>query len=272
MNGGLCLEVNLFSMKQYIIDAFAQAPFQGNPAAVCLPEHWPDDALMQRIAAENNLSETAFVVKEGDHYRIRWFTPGYEIDLCGHATLASAFVLHQLLGINDSPLRFASQSGALTVTWEGDLFLLDFPARPADPIPPCRELSEALGIEIEELYLSRDLMAVVPDEQLVRRLRPDFGKLAALPLGDGVIVTAEGRDCDFVSRCFYPKCGVNEDPVTGSAHCNLIPYWSVRLRKQELVARQLSARGGTLLCRSCGERVRIGGKAALFSVAEILPD
>lgn len=255
-------------MKQYIVDAFAQAPFQGNPAAICLPRCWPDAGLMQRIAAENHLPETAFVVPAGDAYAIRWFTPRYEIDLCGHATLAAAFVLHRFVAPGQEEFLFTSQSGPLRVRC-GPGFTLDFPARPPRPVPPPPALEEALGTAVKEVYLSRDLMAVVSCEAVVRGLRPDFAKLAALEAGDGVIVTAKGDACDFVSRCFYPKSGVDEDPVTGSAHCNLIPYWSARLGKRRLSARQLSPRGGTLSCRDGGDRVYIGGDAVLYACCEL---
>ena len=256
-------------MKQYIVDAFAQQIFQGNPAAVCILDKWPDETLMQRIAAENNLSETAFIVKEIDSYAIRWFTPAYEIDLCGHATLAGAFVIHQFVEPKAEYIRFQPQSGELAVACSGEQYTLDFPARPAEPIAPFAELADALHVNVEEVYLARDLMVVVPEEHILRELSPDFTKMAALTVGDGVIVTAKGGNCDFVSRCFYPKCGVPEDPVTGSAHCNLIPYWSEKLGKREMVARQLSPRGGTLFCRDCGQRVEIGGHAVLFSVSEL---
>ncbi len=256
-------------MKQYIVDAFAQQVFQGNPAAVCVLDKWLTESLMQRIAAENNLSETAFVLKEKDRYAIRWFTPAYEIDLCGHATLASAFVIHHFVEPAVERIRFQSQSGELTVVCDEERYTLDFPARPAKPIAPFPELADALHIEVEEAYLARDLMVVVPEEHILRELTPDFTKMAALSVGDGIIVTAKGETCDFVSRCFYPKCGVPEDPVTGSAHCNLIPYWSQKLGKRKMVARQLSSRGGTLFCRDLRQRVEIGGHAVLFSVAEL---
>ncbi len=256
-------------MKMYIVDAFAERVFTGNPAAVCYLTEWPEDAVMQKIAVENNLSETAFIVKEGGQYHIRWFTPRYEIDLCGHATLASAFVLHNFVDPDASAISFCSQSGDLSVTCKDGVYTLDFPSRPAGPAELPAGLEAALGVPIQALYLSRDLMAVVEDEASVRQARPDFARLVDLPVGDGVIVTAPGTDCDFVSRCFYPKCGVNEDPVTGSAHCNLIPYWSKRLGKTELLAKQLSARGGTLYCRDAGDRVLIGGTAALYAVSDV---
>lgn len=256
-------------MKMYLIDAFAENVFTGNPAAVCDCGEWLPDELMQNIAAENNLPETAFVVKEKDYYRIRWFTPKYEIDLCGHATLASAYMIHNFLDKDRNPIIFYSQSGKLTVHCENDQYTLDFPARPPKAIPPLPELENALGAVVDEFYLSRDIVAVVKDETTVKNLTPDFHRLKSIELGDGVIVTSQGKNYDFVSRCFYPKSGVNEDPVTGSAHCNLIPYWSKRLNKNEMTARQISTRGGTLYCRLEGERVKISGEAVLYSISEV---
>lgn len=255
--------------KQFIVDAFADKIFCGNPAAVCVIEKWPDDSIMQKIAKENNLSETAFIVKEKSEYHIRWFTPRYEIDLCGHATLASAYTIHKYFEMKSEEIRFISNSGLLKVKCKEDCYTLDFPSRPAEKISAINGLEKILKAEITELYLSRDLMAIVKDEETVKNLDPDFTKMAELEIGDGVIVTSKGRSCDFVSRCFYPKCGVNEDPVTGSAHCNLIPYWSKRLNKTELTALQLSERGGKLICRNCGERVEISGNAVLFGITEI---
>lgn len=256
-------------MKQYIVDAFTDERFRGNPAAVCCLPAWPNERLLQAIAAVNNLPETAFLVKEANAYTIRWFTPRYEIDLCGHATLASAFVIRNYIEPGDAPVAFRSQSGNLRVEKRGALYTLDFPARPAKAIERLEALESALGIAVKELYLARDLLAVVLNEAAVQSAMPDFSRLQTLPLGDGVIITAPGEQCDFVSRCFYPKSGVNEDPVTGSAHCNLVPYWSRRLGKKKLLAMQLSARGGTLYCQDCGQRVRISGKAALYAVAEL---
>lgn len=255
-------------MKQYIVDAFASQLFQGNPAAVCVLDHWPEDWLMGKIAQENNLSETAFVVKEDAGYHIRWFTPAYEIDLCGHATLAAAFVIHRFIEPGAEKISFSSQSGPLAVQCAPHRYTLDFPARPAKPIPVLPEFEAVLSVPILALYSSRDIMAVVADEETVRNLSPDFSKMSLLP-GDGLIVTAKGASWDFVSRCFYPKSGVLEDPVTGSAHCNLIPYWASRLGKQQLTARQLSPRGGLLFCENQGSRVSIGGDAVLFACCEI---
>ncbi|MDB2139723.1 PhzF family phenazine biosynthesis protein [Clostridium butyricum] len=224
---------------------------------------------MQAIAAENNLSETAFIVKEGEVYHIRWFTPLYEIDLCGHATLASAFIIDNYIAPNKEIINFTSQSGDLQVKCRDGLYTLNFPSRPPQKIEKLKEVEEVLGIEIKELFTSRDLMAVVENENIIKNLTPNFDKMKDLSIGDGIIVTAEGSDCDFVSRCFYPKCGVNEDPVTGSAHCNLIPYWSERLGKTKMNAKQISERGGILYCKDCDDRVEITGKAVIYAISEI---
>ncbi|MCQ2025533.1 PhzF family phenazine biosynthesis protein [Clostridium butyricum] len=256
-------------MKMYIVDAFAEKVFQGNSAAVCITDSWMNEDKMQAIAAENNLSETAFIVKEGEVYHIRWFTPLYEIDLCGHATLASAFIIDNYIAPNKEIINFTSQSGDLQVKCRDGLYTLNFPSRPPQKIEKLKEVEEVLGIEIKELFTSRDLMAVVENENIIKNLTPNFDKMKDLSIGDGIIVTAEGSDCDFVSRCFYPKCGVNEDPVTGSAHCNLIPYWSERLGKTKMNAKQISERGGILYCKDCGDRVEITGKAVIYAISEI---
>lgn len=263
-------------MRQYIVDAFTKTPFTGNPAAVCVTPQWPAEPLMQRIASENNLSETAFVVpQEGSdptqaRFAIRWFTPESEIDLCGHATLASAFIIKKFFARDAARIRFSSQSGTLYALCQDELITLDFPSRPAKPLGLRPEFEAALHAPVLELYLSRDVMAVLRDEAAVRALTPDFAKMAGLPEGEGFIVTAPGEGCDFVSRCFYPKCGVNEDPVTGSAHCSLIPYWAQRLGKSRMAARQLSKRGGELLCEDLGSRVHISGSAVLYAVGDLI--
>lgn len=256
-------------MKMYIVDAFAEKVFQGNSAAVCITDSWMNEDKMQAIAAENNLSETAFIVKEGEVYHIRWFTPLYEIDLCGHATLASAFIIDNYIDPNKEIINFTSQSGDLQVKCRHGFYTLNFPSRSPQKIEKLKEVEEVLGIEIKELFTSRDLMAVVENENIIKNLTPNFDKMKDLSIGDGIIVTAEGSDCDFVSRCFYPKCGVNEDPVTGSAHCNLIPYWSERLGKTKMNAKQISERGGILYCKDCGDRVEITGKAVIYAISEI---
>jgi PhzF family phenazine biosynthesis protein len=248
----------------YQVDAFASRVFGGNPAAVVPIESWPDDATLQKIAAENNLSETAFVSGGAGEYEIRWMTPTAEIDLCGHATLASAWVVFSRLEPGRREVRFRSKSGPLRVTEEQGRLALDFPSRAAEPTPDSLEpVSAALGARPEALFAARDYLAVFADEGEVRALRPDMARTATLDRM-GVIVTAPGADCDFVSRFFAPAVGVPEDPVTGSAHCTLVPYWSRRLGRPRLFARQVSARGGELWCEERGERVSIAGRAALY--------
>ena len=256
-------------MNYYIVDAFADALFEGNPAGVCALNDWPSDERMQQIAAENNLSETAFFVKEGDGYRLRWFTPAEEIDLCGHATLASAYVIRQFLSPSSDPVTFYTQSGILTVRPQGDLLELDFPVREPVPADCPPTLAEALGAEPLEIHLYRDLLIRVKDSDTVANLRPNMDALRRISGCKGFIVTAEGHDFDFVSRFFAPKLGVPEDPVTGSSHCVLVPYWAKRLQKTRLVARQLARRGGTLFCQLADGRVRIAGRAVLYLKGEI---
>jgi predicted PhzF superfamily epimerase YddE/YHI9 len=251
----------------FVVDAFAKELFRGNPAGVCPLEKWLDDALMQSIAAENNLSETAFFVPRGSDYELRWFTPTLEIDLCGHATLASAFVLFSELGYRGDSVRFRSKSGPLTVSQSGDVLTLDFPSRPPGPCVVPEALTRGLGKKPTEILKARDYFAIFAKSDDIRSLQPDFGLLGTLDAK--VIVTAPGADCDFVSRFFAPTAGVNEDPVTGSAHCTLIPYWARRLGKTKLFARQLSKRGGEIFCEDADERVRIGGNAVLYSRGEI---
>ena len=244
----------------YQIDAFTDHPFTGNPAAVMPLQQWLPDDVMQAIAAENNLSETAFFVPEGDGFHLRWFMPVGEIDLCGHATLASAFVILTELQPDRDRVDFSSQSGPLTVTREGDRFCLDFPLRAPNPVPCPPGLAEALGVEVQEAWLTRDLFALLEDETTVRELKPDMEALSRQE-PTSIVVTARGTDCDFVSRCFAPREGIPEDPVTGSTHCVLIPYWARRLGKTKLTARQVSKRGGELFCEERGDRVQIAGKA-----------
>lgn len=256
-------------MKYFVVDAFAQKVFEGNPAGVCIMNEWISDELMQNIAIENNLSETAFAVKEGAHYRLRWFTPGGEINLCGHATLATAFIILNYYENQLEIVKFHTISGELTVNKQGDSYELDFPSVPSEEIAVTEKMISALGIVPKETYLNRDLVFVLESEKDVRNISPDFAMLEALPEGLGVCVTAQGNEYDFVSRGFFPKLKVNEDPVTGSLHCSLIPFWAERLGKTEMVARQLSSRGGTLYCKHEGTRVKMAGRAALYSVAEL---
>jgi len=238
--------------------AFAEAPFEGNPAAVCCLDAWLPDALMQAIATENNLSETAFLVGGGGRYQLRWFTPTCEVDLCGHATLAAAAVVFRQEPQRDT-LLFQSRSGPLRVQREGDRICLDFPVQRAHPCLPPAGLGEAIGATPQSCLQGVDLIAVFADEDTIRSLHPDPERVAALP-GRGLIVTAPGQHVDVVSRFFAPGCGIPEDPVTGSAHCSLTPYWCETLDKNELSARQLSARGGSLRCTLQGERVLISGR------------
>jgi PhzF family phenazine biosynthesis protein len=249
------------------VDAFASKAFQGNPAGVCPLNKWLDDALMQNIAAENNLAETAFFVPRGDDYELRWFAPSVEIDLCGHATLASAFILFSELGRSGNSVRFHSKSGPLVVSRKGDTLTLDFPSRPPKPAAIPDALVRGLGKKPMQVLKARDYFALYETAKDVRSLNPDIALLGTLD--EKVIVTAPGDDCDFVSRFFAPTAGVPEDPVTGSAHCTLIPYWSARLGKTKMFARQLSKRGGELFCELASERVLIGGKAVLYSRGQI---
>jgi PhzF family phenazine biosynthesis protein len=256
-------------LPYFQVDAFTRQAFGGNPAGVCPLDAWLPEATLLAIAAENNLSETAFIVgREGD-YELRWFTPTVEVDLCGHATLAAAFVIFQELGFAGHELRFETKSGTLGAAREGEIITLDFPAWPAkrcDEVPAL--LAEALGWLPRELYKTRDYLAVFSSEEEIRSLQPDLPLLAKLDCL-GVICTAPGLESDFVSRFFAPGAGVPEDPVTGSAHSTLIPYWSARLGKSRLFARQLSARGGELFCEDRVGRVGIGGHAVLYSRAQI---
>ncbi|GAF65579.1 phenazine biosynthesis protein PhzF family [Bacillus sp. TS-2] len=256
-------------MKYFVVDAFAEKVFEGNPAGVCILNHWISEELMQKIASENNLSETAFAVKEEGQYSLRWFTPGGEVNLCGHATLATAFILFTYYANRLSELKFSTISGELMVTKKGDTYELDFPTVFSEDINVTDQMVKALGTLPKEAYLNRDLVFLLDSEEEVLNLTPDFSLLEKLPEGLGVCVTAKGSEYDFVSRGFYPKLKVNEDPVTGSLHCSLIPIWAKKLGKQELIARQLSERGGTLYCKDEGTRVKMAGKAVLYSEAEL---
>ena len=249
------------------VDAFASQLFRGNPAGVCPLQKWLDDKLMQDIAAENNFAETAFFIPRGEDYELRWFTPTIEMDLCGHATLASAFIIFKELGFRNDVVRFHTKSGELTVSRNGDVLTLDFPSRPPKPCAVPEALVKGLGKKPIEILKARDYLALFANAEDVQSLQPDFTLLGTLD--EKVIVTAPGMDCDFVSRFFAPTAGVNEDPVTGSAHCTLIPYWAERLGKKKLFAQQLSKRGGELFCEDASDRVLIGGKAVLYLRGEI---
>ncbi len=252
----------------YQVDAFAARVFAGNPAAVCPLDDWLPDEVLQAIAVENNLSETAFLVKRGADFDLRWFTPAHEVDLCGHATLGSAYVIANYLDNGSTEVRFHSRSGPLTVTREGELYTMDFPALPPERIEDSAAVAEALGAAPAELWDEMDLMAVFASEAGVAALAPDMTKLARLETR-GVIATAPGETCDFVSRFFAPRAGIPEDPVTGSAHCILTPYWATRLGKTRMSARQISARGGELEVEARGERVLISGRVAPYMEGRI---
>lgn len=255
----------------YHVDAFTSRLFAGNPAAVCPLERWLDDTTLQRIGAENNLSETAFFVPEGEGYRLRWFTPAVEIDLCGHATLASAYVVFRFLDPARESVVFESRSGPLGVRRAGDLLEMDFPSRPPGAVEVSPALLPALGgPEPVEVLAARDYLVVYESEEQVRALAPDFAGLKRVDRF-AVIATAPGTGgADFVSRFFAPAQGIDEDPVTGSAHSTLVPYWSRRLGKKRLAARQVSARGGELECEDRGDRVAMAGQAVLFMQGTIL--
>jgi len=246
------------------VDAFSDRAFGGNPAMVYKLDAWLADDLMQKIAAEHNLAETAFLVREGQQWHIRWFTPTTEVPLCGHATLASAYVLFEIYHETVQQLDFICKSGPLSVTREADRLWLDFPARMPGEVGASLAVQTALGVEAVDVLGFNELFVVLESEQAVLDCRPDMAALAKLPW-PGAIVTAPGSRHDFVSRYFAPAIGINEDPVTGSTHCSLIPYWSKRLGKLGLTAYQCSARGGTLFCRLEGERVKIGGHATLVA-------
>lgn len=256
-------------MKYFMVDAFTNKHFKGNQAGVCLVNEWPDDGLMQKIAFENNLSETAFVVMRDGHYELRWFTPVVEVDLCGHATLAAAYVVLNFVESDATQVQFKTRSGPLTVKKAGNLYEMDFPARKPTPVELTAEMCKAIGAAALEAHLSRDLVLLLENERQVRELTPYFDLIARLD-HFAVVVTAKGDEVDFVSRFFTPTAGVPEDPVTGSAHCTLIPFWAERLGKDKMVAQQLSARGGTLYCENFGDRVKIAGHAVLYLRGEIV--
>jgi PhzF family phenazine biosynthesis protein len=257
-------------MKIFQVDAFAENVFSGNPAAVCPLDQWPDDSVMQNIAMENNLAETAFIVRQGDGFHIRWFTPTIEVDLCGHATLATAHVLYNHLGIQSDVIQFFShRSGPLNVYRRGELLILDFPTDSIEKVSPTEEMKTCFDIAPKEFYKGKtDFMFVYETEEQVLNVVPNFRTIAGLPVR-GVIITAPGSQVDFVSRFFGPQSGIDEDPVTGSAHTTLIPYWSARLGKQDLAAIQLSKRKGLLACKNLGERVLISGKARTYMIGDI---
>jgi PhzF family phenazine biosynthesis protein len=254
----------------YQVDAFAEKVFKGNPAAVIPLEHWIDDTLMQQIAMENNLSETAYFVKTDAGYHIRWFTPEYEIDLCGHATLASAYIIKNFVEPHVAEINFTTQKvGTLKASAKEGLYTLDFPSRLPQACEVPEKLLPSLGITTAvEVLRSRDYFVVLPNEEAVRNAEPDYNLMKELDT-IGVIITAKGHEVDAVSRCFYPGLGIQEDPVTGSAHCNIVPYWSEKLKKTKLLCQQLSTRGGDLQCELVGDRVLMSGKCVLYMQGEI---
>lgn len=256
-------------MTQYTVDAFTGELFCGNSAAINILDRWPEKALMMKITRENNLSETAFAVPEGEGYRLRWFTPGGEIDLCGHATLATACAIMTFVEKDRTEVTFTTLSGDLTVAKKGQLYEMNFPAYELKPVPVTEEMAAAMGGAMpEKAFMGRDLLCVFGSEEIVRKMTVDQEKVRGL---EGLLlhVTAPGKDVDCVSRSFAPKCNVAEDPVCGSGHCHIVPYWAEKLGKDSLVAYQASPRGGTLYCTREGDRIRMSGKAAVYSVAGI---
>ena len=259
-------------MKQYIVDAFTNKPFSGNPAAVCVMEGWPSDDSMMKLAMENNLSETAFVVKEPQGYRLRWFTPGTEVELCGHATLASSFVILNFYEPENDTVQFNTVSGTLTVIREGNLYEMDFPVFDLKEIPVTDEMEHAFGIRPIKAVLGLDLVCVFETEEQIRSMNPDQGLLKQLK-GRIQNVTARGVETDCVSRSFCPKLFIAEDPVCGSAHCQIADYWAGVLGKSEIQACQASKRGGYLHYRILGNRrIAISGEAALIGITEIIAE
>lgn len=258
-------------MKYYIADAFTDEIFHGNQAGVCLLDEEISDELMQKIAAENNLSETAFLLKKDGEFLLRWFTPDVEIDLCGHATLATAFVLMTELEPERTSVSFSTMSGVLNVERDGELFRMTFPSRPPKLVESIPILEKALGCKVLETTLSRDLVVLTDSEKAVAELAPDIEMIKQISsdIALAVVVTAKGESCDFVSRFFAPNAGIVEDPVTGSSHCTLIPYWRKKLGRDKMTARQLSARGGQLECEYLGDKVAISGKVKIFMRGEI---
>lgn len=255
-------------MKQYVVDAFTDKVFSGNPAAVCVTNSEISEELMMNITRENNLSETAFAVKNGDFYKLRWFTPGGEIDLCGHATLGTAYVIMNYYEKDLKEVSFETMSGILTVKRKGELYEMDFPTYDLKPVKVTEDIIEALGVVPKEAYIGRDMLCVFDNEETVRKLAPDLEKLKNI---EGLLmhVTARGGEFDCVSRSFAPKLNVAEDPVCGSGHCHIVPYWAEKLNKNTITAYQASERGGILYCRKENGRIKISGKVSLYSIAEL---
>nr|WP_087064188.1 PhzF family phenazine biosynthesis protein [Intestinibacillus massiliensis] len=255
-------------MKQYVVDAFTDKVFHGNPAAICILNEWLPEKLMMGITLENNLSETAFAVQEGEAYHLRWFTPGGEINLCGHATLAAAYIITRFVEPDASTVRFDTLSGRLTVEKADDLLAMDFPSFNLAPIPVTAELTAAIGIQPVEAYMGDDLVCVLENEEQVRKVVANQELIRQM---EGLLlhITAQGTDYDCVTRTFAPKCGVAEDPVCGRGHCHVIPLWAKKLGRDTLTAYQASPRGGVLRCYHTGTRTILSGKATLYSKSEI---
>ncbi len=256
-------------MKQYIADAFTNEVFKGNPAAVCILNEWISDKLMLNIAKENNLSETAFAVKEGSIYHLRWFTPAGEIDFCGHATLGTSYVIKNYIEPDCDTITFHTLSGEMTVNADNDLFEMDFPAYKLNEVEVTDKMTEAIGVKPSAAYLDRDLMLVVDSEETVAKLKPSQTKMKELD-GVCIAVTAKGKNYDCVSRVFAPELNIPEDPVTGSTHCMIVPYWAKQLKKSNITAFQASERTGILYGELKNDRVKISGKAVLFGISEIM--
>ena len=260
-------------LTKYHVDAFTDQLFGGNPACVIPLEDWLPDDLLMKITKENNLAETVFFTKTNNGFHIRWFTPEIEMDLCGHATLASAHVIKKHLNYSGNKICFSSASGELAVTFDEDRYVLDFPSRMPEKAELPTIIKASLNVQPQEVFLARDYVLVYKSEEEVKALNPDKNKLEAIDLGHGGIVcTSLGEEADFVSRFFTPGATIFEDPVTGSAHCSLVPFWSKRLKKKELLAHQISDRQGILFCENKEERVLIAGNAITYSVGEIYLD
>ncbi len=259
-------------MRYFIVDAFTEELFRGNQAGVCLLDTWLDASILQNIAMENNLAETAFIVKREEGYDLRWFSPEVEIDLCGHATLASAYVLANYVDQGCATFYFNTLSGRLTVTKKGDLYEMDFPSRKPKQVEILSLMEQAIGTKVLEAHLSRDLLLLVETEEIVRDLKPDFELIKRISDCYAIVVTAKGEEADFVSRFFAPNAGIPEDPVTGSSHSTLIPFWAERLGKNDLSAYQLSKRGGKLYCKNQDDRVIISGYATIYLEGHIYID
>ena len=259
-------------MKQYIVDAFTGEPFSGNPAAVCVMDKWPTDEAMMKLAMENNLSETAFIVKEEAGYHLRWFTPGTEVELCGHATLASSFIILNFYDKDSDEVRFNTLSGQLIIKRKGDLYEMNFPTYELNEIPVTEDMEKAFGAKPTKAVLGLDLVCIFDDEDTVRNMVPDQTLLMNIP-GRIQNATARGSETDCVSRSFCPKLAIPEDPVCGSAHCQIADYWAKELGKEEIFAYQASKRGGYLRCQpQDGGRIALRGQAALVGITEIVAE